>query len=900
MSTPPFLTVIVPTYNGSQHLRGALDSLLEQTEKDFEVLLVDDGSSDETLSIVAEYEASLSIEVLKREHLGSWTHNCNLALSLAKGTFSSVLHQDDYWYSERVARLKDTALEFSKAEVICHPVHFVSEQSKVLGSWNAPFAEPQRYLSHKEILNPLVIQNFMSVSGTAFRTTSARSIDGFSKNLWYTGDWDLWLRMAQFGNWVYLNETLGVFRIHGAAQTISRGRSLFGYSRQHGIVLRTFKKEIETVSDTPVETQQLAKLSAEVNLFLFAFFNQWKEWWPAFGRVLLRLLSMQPSQIKRYLHSSRLYERLVARVRAGFLSSGRVKSKPRRAPPGSLQKNLTSYACAIPIALSAAAFLSGPLRALSGMSLTLAFVLLTSLLLFPAKKLLLSALRKERIFSTSNLLGLILTFLFVYFLYSPPLGGLVSTGGGDAADHLYYRLKFVESDASMYHGFVSFFSFTYWLEFLFGLTAYQSFQAAFYFFACCLFFLLGQIAQKTLSKEKGSTPRSALYFTGLFLLTMYIPFDKILFPMISYLQADGFYPQLFGLLPLALAACFYSLSEVSLTRCIVLLAALLLYRYSYALNLAELSFTIFILLSMEAKGALKRVRFLLILMGAALAAYCLLLLYPLVHLGGATLATNQAGILLGSVLLGSLFIYLQRTAKNAPLQRLCLFAGVFSLSSALPVFLAQLFSIETQYYLYKYTYHSSALLILVAVPVITTALYRLLFLRPTWQMMRSNTPALLTCCVASLGLLSLKSGYEITRPHYEERKQSAPPFEILQPLAEHTAVSTIQTVLQTEGKAFGGFVTTPLWALSGFTNASFNYYHYNMPRLHQTGKLRDDPGHCIFWNSSTADMERLQALGTQTLVQYLYQLEQKHGSQSIEYSSTWNDEPRRLSYHCFE
>ncbi|MGL5806383.1 MAG: glycosyltransferase family 2 protein, partial [Xenococcaceae cyanobacterium] len=81
-----WLSVLIPTYNGANYLASALDSIIAQKETAFEgieYIIVDDGSTDETLKIINSYQDKLPLKIIQRQRQGNWVANTNYALSVA-------------------------------------------------------------------------------------------------------------------------------------------------------------------------------------------------------------------------------------------------------------------------------------------------------------------------------------------------------------------------------------------------------------------------------------------------------------------------------------------------------------------------------------------------------------------------------------------------------------------------------------------------------------------------------------------------------------------------------------------------------------------------------------------------------------------------------------------------
>ncbi len=117
------LSIIMPTWNGVRFLRPQLDSILAQTDGDFELIVMDDGSSDETVAIVDEYAAlDKRIRRLPSEGNKGQVHRLVELISAASGDFVAISDQDDIWHPERNARLLaaigDRALALGRSQLI--------------------------------------------------------------------------------------------------------------------------------------------------------------------------------------------------------------------------------------------------------------------------------------------------------------------------------------------------------------------------------------------------------------------------------------------------------------------------------------------------------------------------------------------------------------------------------------------------------------------------------------------------------------------------------------------------------------------------------------------------------------------------------------------------------------
>ena len=159
----PWLSVLMPTYNGAAYLRSALGSVLRQADKEIECIAVDDGSTDETLAILDSYRTRLNLTVIERPRVGNWVANTNLALERASGRFACFLHQDDWWLDGRLEALRALIHRHRDVELFLHPVRFIDRRGRDLGPWRCPLPPEPRVMRPGDILPRLIVQNFVAI-----------------------------------------------------------------------------------------------------------------------------------------------------------------------------------------------------------------------------------------------------------------------------------------------------------------------------------------------------------------------------------------------------------------------------------------------------------------------------------------------------------------------------------------------------------------------------------------------------------------------------------------------------------------------------------------------------------------------------------------------------------------
>jgi len=122
-------SVVIPLYNKANYIQNCLESVLKQTHKDFEVILVNDGSTDGSETVVQRFQDS-RIRLVHQENKGASAAR-NKGISLAKHEWIALIDADDYWYPNHLEELQNTIEQFPKADVICNNYEILLEKDYV-------------------------------------------------------------------------------------------------------------------------------------------------------------------------------------------------------------------------------------------------------------------------------------------------------------------------------------------------------------------------------------------------------------------------------------------------------------------------------------------------------------------------------------------------------------------------------------------------------------------------------------------------------------------------------------------------------------------------------------------------------------------------------------------------
>lgn len=217
MNTPQF-SVVIPTYNRALSLKRALDSLVSQTFKDFEVIVVDDGSTDHTDKVVGQYRDTLRITYVRTENWGGPARPRNVGTQKAVAPWVCFLDSDDWWSPQKLERISS---HLSVCDVIYHDLEPRDESGQ------------QKRVFHSRKLDPSAAfkdlaerGNAICLSAAAVRTSHLIQVGGFceERDLISAEDYELWLKLAKVSpslRFFYLNESLGYYWVESNSDKIS-------------------------------------------------------------------------------------------------------------------------------------------------------------------------------------------------------------------------------------------------------------------------------------------------------------------------------------------------------------------------------------------------------------------------------------------------------------------------------------------------------------------------------------------------------------------------------------------------------------------------------------------------------------------------------------------------------
>jgi glycosyltransferase involved in cell wall biosynthesis len=229
--SPPTITVVIPLYNGREFIQAALDSVSAQTLAPTEIIVVDDGSTDNGPDIVARLAESHPIRLLRKEN-GGQSSARNLGIANARGSLIALLDQDDIWYSDHLEELVKPFLEPRSAELgwVYSNLDEIDAAGRMIG--HAVLDRCTTPHPKDSLFSCLREDMYILPTATLMSRAAAVALGGFDEALSGYEDDDLFLRMFRAGyDHAYIERPLARWRVYSTSSSYSprmaRSRMIF-------------------------------------------------------------------------------------------------------------------------------------------------------------------------------------------------------------------------------------------------------------------------------------------------------------------------------------------------------------------------------------------------------------------------------------------------------------------------------------------------------------------------------------------------------------------------------------------------------------------------------------------------------------------------------------------------
>jgi glycosyltransferase involved in cell wall biosynthesis len=204
------ISVVVTTYMHGKYIRATIESVLAQTFKDYELIIIDDESPDNTEKEVSKLKDK-RIQYIRQNHSGLPAHSRNRGIKAASGRFIALLDGDDIWFPEKLDRCYEIFRQHPEVDLVCHNEVMRKASGKIIKvQFYGPYV-PQmfrRLLFRGNCLSPsatVIRKKALLDEGLLFRE---------DPDFFMAEDYDLWLRFSKRHIFHFIPEPLGEFLLH--------------------------------------------------------------------------------------------------------------------------------------------------------------------------------------------------------------------------------------------------------------------------------------------------------------------------------------------------------------------------------------------------------------------------------------------------------------------------------------------------------------------------------------------------------------------------------------------------------------------------------------------------------------------------------------------------------------
>lgn len=249
MDKTPLVSILMPVYNGRDYLRPAIDSLLAQTFTDFELIIVNDGSTDDSQQIVDSYDDSRIVKVL--QHNQGVARSLINGLKVAKGKYVRRHDADDISTPESLQIQIDFLESHPEYVMVCNQAAFMTMSGKVAWKYRIP---PNKYFGGKPYRD-LSFEDFgldsatPVVHGTAcYRREDVLAIGSYRTEFIVSEDNDLWIRLLEQNKIAVLNRCTYLIRIHPGSATHRHAHKIRHFRR----LLLEYSQQRRSIGTDPI------------------------------------------------------------------------------------------------------------------------------------------------------------------------------------------------------------------------------------------------------------------------------------------------------------------------------------------------------------------------------------------------------------------------------------------------------------------------------------------------------------------------------------------------------------------------------------------------------------------------------------------------------------------------
>jgi len=216
----PLLSVTVLNYNYAHYLTQCLDSILSQTFTDFELILINDCSTDNSLDVIERFVKDSRVRLINHTSNQGYVKSLVEGVELSRGKYITVISADDFCVAPSAFDTLITALEKDSTVAFSYSAHGHYDHSGKRHLIRRPY-ECSYVRSGLEEIQDLIFECYVLHSGTIIRRSSYDAIGGYDASMRYAVDYKLWLMLCSVGNVAYSDQEIYGFRVHRSSMSHS-------------------------------------------------------------------------------------------------------------------------------------------------------------------------------------------------------------------------------------------------------------------------------------------------------------------------------------------------------------------------------------------------------------------------------------------------------------------------------------------------------------------------------------------------------------------------------------------------------------------------------------------------------------------------------------------------------
>ena len=209
MSKLPLVSIVLPCYNAQDTIYDTLLSISNQKFQDFEVIFVNDGSVDDSLTIAEQFLSSLDIKIISRENKG-FLISLEEGISLSRGTYIARIDADDIWKSNHLELILNKFFENSKLVLIGSNAIYINEKNEQIGLTHLN-------ITHTSITKALLKDNPFIHSSVVFKKSAYKQTQGYligkDEKSKHISDYNLWFELSKTGECANIQKHTVLYRI---------------------------------------------------------------------------------------------------------------------------------------------------------------------------------------------------------------------------------------------------------------------------------------------------------------------------------------------------------------------------------------------------------------------------------------------------------------------------------------------------------------------------------------------------------------------------------------------------------------------------------------------------------------------------------------------------------------